>query len=233
MEGLFGSFKKQFQGWSVFEKCLITVMLLGLMYTSYVWQDNIVGIICTIAGVLCVVLVSKGNIWNYFWGVINVALYAYIAYNAGYGGDFVLNAFYYLPMNFVGLYYWRKNYGNENEEVVDVQKMTVLNIVLTVVLLFIATYLIGRFMPFINSLLGMESNPSPFVDAFTSAGSVIAMYLMVRRYASQWLMWIIINVLSIYMWTFVMVDYTMTIMWSAYLLNAIYGYYNWKKLEGE
>lgn len=233
MNKIMVSFKNQFLGWSKFEKLLISAMLVALMYTSYVWQDSPVGIICTITGVLCVVLVSKGSIWNYFWGVINVVLYAYISYNAGYGGDFVLNAFYYFPMNFIGLYLWYKNYGNKKDNIVDVQVMSKKDTVLAFILLAFATFAIGKFMPTVNSLLGMDSNPAPFIDAFTTAGSVIAMYLMIRRNASQWLMWIVVNVLSVYMWTFVYADYTMTIMWSAYLLNAIYGYYNWKRLEKE
>ncbi len=225
------NFLKQFTGWTIFEKALLGVMLIALLYTSYVWEDNVLGVVCTISGVLCVVLVSKGDIWNYFWGIINVILYAIIAYKAGYGGDFVLNAFYYLPMNLLGLYLWSKHYGNESESTVDVQKMTLLNGIITVILLGVSTYFIGKYMWVINGLLGMDSNPLPFVDAFTTAGSVVATYLMIRRYTSQWIMWIVVNILSIYMWTFKFNDYYMTIMWVAYLINAFYGYYNWRKME--
>lgn len=231
MRDICKSFIRQFKGWTLFEKTLLGVMLVMLLYTNYVWGSDIVGVICTIAGVLCVVLVAKGSMWNYFWGVINVVLYAYIAYKASYGGDFVLNAFYYLPMQFIGLYFWKKNPEAQVDDTVAVQKMTLRDMVITVVLLSVATYVIGRFMPVITDILGMGANPAPFVDAFTSAGSVLAMYLMVKRFKEQWLMWIVVNVLAIYMWLIIYNDYTMTIMWVAYLLNSIYGYYNWRRLE--
>lgn len=227
------SFIGQFKGWSKLEIALIVFMLVALMYTSYLWHDTPISIICTITGVLCVVLVAKGDIWNYFWGVINVSLYAYICYQANYGGDFVLNLFYYLPMNFLGLFVWLKNYGNKQSEIVDINSMSLKTNIFYIILLFVMTVAIGLAMPFINNLFGMEVNPSPFVDAFTTSGSILAMYLMIKRYANQWLIWILVNIFSVYMWAISYKDSAMTIMYVAYLLNSIFGYINWIKLDRE
>jgi nicotinamide mononucleotide transporter len=83
-------------------------------------------------------------------------------------------------------------------------------------------------MPVINSLFNMVTNPLPFVDAFTTFGSLFAMYLMVKRYKEQWILWIIINALSIIMWLKIG-DMVMVVMWSAYLVNSVYGLYKWSK----
>ncbi len=115
------SFVNQFKGWKIIEIAILAIASVMLMYTSLVWEDTTIGIICTLTGILCVVEVSRGNVWNYFWGLINVVLYIIICYQAGYAGDFILNLAYYLPMQFIGLYMWRKHMHND---LVDVKKMT-------------------------------------------------------------------------------------------------------------
>ena len=50
---------------------------------------------------------------------------------------------------------------------------------------------------------------------------------MILRYREQWLLWIALNILSIFLWAETPAMY---LMYSAYLLNSLYGYYNWTKL---
>ena len=77
---------------------IIGVIITNAAYTLLTGNLDIVGSLAGIAGVLCVVLVAKGSIWNYVFGLVNVSMYAYISYKASLYGDAVLNAFYYLPM---------------------------------------------------------------------------------------------------------------------------------------
>ncbi len=223
------SFLEQFKGFETFEIIWISIFFVSLMYINYLWDENLFGIFVSVAGILCVVLVAKGNIWNYFWGIINVSGYAFIAYSNNYAGDFVLNVMYYLPMQFIGYYMWQSGLKG-NSQIIRARKFTLDQFVISVISLGAVTYGIGKLMPYVNSLFGMESNPLPFVDAFTTAGSVFAMFLMVRRFKEQWTLWIIVNSLSIYMW-YTMGDMVMVAMWTAYLVNAMYGHYNWDKLE--
>ena len=74
------------------------VIASNIIYSALSGNVDIVGSVAGIAGVLCVVLVAKGNIWNYLFGIINVSMYAYISYKAALYGDAALNALYYVPM---------------------------------------------------------------------------------------------------------------------------------------
>lgn len=65
------------------------------------------------------------------------------------------------------------------------------------------------------------------LDGVTTVLVVAAQLLMILRYREQWLLWIVINILSIILWADTAAMY---IMFSAYLLNSLYGYYNWSKL---
>ena len=59
------------------------------------------------------------------------------------------------------------------------------------------------------------------------------MYLTVKRCVEQWLIWMIVNSLSLIMWLKIVISGTMVfatvIMWSVYLVLAIYFYFKWKK----
>ena len=73
-------------------------------------------------------------------------------------------------------------------------------------------------------------------DSLTGIVSVVALVLMIKAYVEQWVLWIVINILSTIIW---MQQYTsgsgdgiaFLVMWLIYLLNAIYGYVNWLKLQ--
>lgn len=94
---------------SLYDWFLISgVIISNLLYSVLSGNVDVVGSVAGIAGVLCVVLVAKGSIWNYLFGIVNVSLYAYISYKAALYGDAALNAFYYVPMQFIGWWQWRK-----------------------------------------------------------------------------------------------------------------------------
>lgn len=87
---------------------IVGVIASNIIYSVLSGNIDIVGSIAGIAGVLCVVLVAKGSIWNYLFGLVNVSMYAYISYKASLYGDAGLNAMYYLPMQFIGWWQWRR-----------------------------------------------------------------------------------------------------------------------------
>lgn len=87
---------------------IVGVIASNVIYSMMTDTLDVLGSLASITGVLCVVLVAKGSIWNYAFGLVNVSLYALISYRASLYGDAGLNAFYYLPMQFIGWWQWRK-----------------------------------------------------------------------------------------------------------------------------
>ena len=96
---------------------LACAIITGL---SIYWKDTIMGIISATTGVACVVCTGKGKLSAYLFGVINCVLYAIIAYNARLYGETMLNAIYYLPMQFIGFYVWSKHMNSETKEVMKI-----------------------------------------------------------------------------------------------------------------
>ena len=100
---------KFLRDWTMFEKAWMFAFTIINVYLFFAWDDTLLGLITSISGMLCVVLVAKGKISNYYFGIIQTATYAYISYGYGLYGETMLNALFYFPVQFIGLYLWSKN----------------------------------------------------------------------------------------------------------------------------
>lgn len=67
---------------------------------------------------------GQGQYMELFFGVINVSLYAWISFKSDLYGDAALNALYYFPMQFIGLWQWRKRGATDDVKAVRARRMT-------------------------------------------------------------------------------------------------------------
>ena len=210
------------------------VMVSNVVYSVLTGSLDVVGSLAGVTGVLCVVLVAKGSIWNYLFGLVNVSLYAYISYRASLYGDAALNALYYLPMQFIGWWQWRKRgaaVSQASGEGVQVKaRRFTWNQRVILVACCLAAVLAGGF------LLKYLGDPQPFKDSTTTVLSIVAQALMALAFMEQWALWIVTNVVSVVMWAVCAARGeahagVMIIMWSFYLLNSINGLRVWLKLS--
>ena len=196
-------------------------IILGL---SIYWQDTPIGIFSAVTGVICVILTAKGKVSCFVWGIFNCIAYAYIGYINKYYGEFMLNAFYYLPMQFVGIYTWNKHMNKETSNV-EAKQITTKEII---------GYAVGSLTGILiyGYILQTLGGNLPYVDAFTNTLSIVAAIMSIRRLAEQWILWILIDIASVGMWVVAVQNGSDNIatllMWSVYLANAIWGYIKWK-----
>ncbi|TYS49247.1 nicotinamide riboside transporter PnuC [Bacillus infantis] len=221
---------KRFRDWTIFEISWLLVFTLINVYLFIAWRDSLLGLISSLAGMLCVVLVAKGKIANYYFGIIQTGTYAYISYTYGLYGEAMLNGLFYFPIQFIGIYLWRKNMTKDSIKGEDVKVKTLdskgWSLLGITVLVSIFLYAL---------LLDYLGGRSVYIDSATNVLSVTAQILMLRRFAEQWLLWILVNVLSVILWFNALIstggnDISMLVMWTAFLFNSIYGYINWTKL---
>ena len=220
---------------SLFDWFLIVgVIATNIIYSALSGNVDIVGSLAGIAGVLCVVLVAKGSIWNYLFGIVNVSMYAYISYKAALYGDAALNALYYVPMQFVGWCQWRRRGAGVSQEgsrslQVKARRFTIHQRVLLAAGCIASVIAVG----FVLKYMG---DPQPFKDSTTTVLSIVAQALMALAFMEQWVLWIITNVVSVVMWSVCVARgeahaAVMVIMWIFYLLNSLNGLRVWLKLS--
>lgn len=212
-----------------FEKLWIGVFLLVNIFLVFIWGFNFIGLIASITGVCCVILAAKGNIHTYSIGLINTIAYAYLSYKQGYSYELFLNVLYFAPMQLVGLYIWSSVKMQKNT-IVKTNYLKQLELVFYAACAIAVYFILQIFVPAIMNYLAIKTNPLPIIDNLTTTFSIIAVILMILRKVETWICWIIVNILSIYMWL-VAGDYTVVVMWLAYLVNSFYGLYSWHKLQ--
>ena len=221
--------KKFFADWSRFEKCWLILSTLIMIILSIVWGDSLLALISGITGILGVVLAAKGKVSTYFFATVNVAIYALLTFQNHLYGEFMLNAFYYIPMNFVGFYLWSRHKDQDSGEV----EGKTLTLKQTIIMFAAVAVVVVVYWQILSRIGGRLA----FIDAMSTIFSVVALIMQVTRYAEQWLLWIIVNIVSVIMWVLLIGKdssaITMVVMWIAYLFNSVYGYYNWRKLAAK
>lgn len=85
-----------------------------------------------------------------------------------------------------------------------------------------------EFLHYIGSAL-------PALDGVTVVISLVAQILMLLRYREQWVLWVLVNLLTISLWAVMWLKHGETslpllLMYCMYLCNSIYGYVNWTRL---
>ena len=93
---------------------IIGIISINILYCWITNDWDALAIIATCTGVINVVLVAKGSILNYLFGIVNVFLCSIIYFKSETFGLAALNALYFLPMQFIGWYNWRNEDGTLN-----------------------------------------------------------------------------------------------------------------------
>jgi nicotinamide mononucleotide transporter len=202
------------------------IIAANLVYSILSQTVDVLGTVTAVSGVLCVVLVAKGSILNYFFGLINVSLYAYVSFKATAYGDAALNALYYLPMQFIGYFAWKRRVEDTQ---VKARRLTMKQRMLVAMGCAAAVVAVG----FVLQACGAGQ---PFKDSATTVLSIVAQILMAMAFMEQWVLWIMTNVISVVMWVIFAIQGEphagmMVIMWVFYLLNSVNGLRVWLKLS--
>ncbi|EIG27695.1 nicotinamide riboside transporter PnuC [Haemophilus paraphrohaemolyticus] len=211
-----------FGGWKPFEAAWLLIFIAAQIGIYIYNPDSILGMVSGISGIICNVFVSKGKISNYFFGLIFAYTYFYISLGANFLGEMNTTLYVYIPAQFIGYFLWKANMQKEqNSDAVIAKALTVNGWIGLIAFLVIGTLL---FVEVLNYYGGSSTG----LDGLSTIIVVAAQALMVLRYREQWLLWIVLNIISIALWA---ENTSMYVMYSAYLLNSLYGYYNWSKLQ--
>ena len=151
--------------------------------------------------------------------------YAIVALQAKYYGEVMLNALYYLPMNFVGWFAWEKHMNEATGEVVK-ERLTIKKSVVVYALTAAAIFVYGRILAALGGNL-------PYIDSMSTVVSVVAQILSIKRLMEQWVLWIVVDIVTVIMWGIHFAKGGETIatlvMWSVYLVNAFIMFFRWYK----
>jgi len=170
--------------------------------------------------ILYVVLAVKESILCWGAAAISVILYIYICYTAQLYPETGLQVFYLL-MAFYGYHQW-----NKNDSTLKIQQWTTTKHLLILLLGASLTFLMGfYFTIYTNAAM-------PLVDSFTTVFSVFATYMVTKKVLGNWLYWIVIDIVSVYLY-FSRDLHLTSLLFIMYTVIAIFGYFSWLKRNNE
>lgn len=169
------------------------------------------------------VFFSFGSTWlctrqvrfNYVFGVIATILLSYVFFSSNLLGSMALNL-YLIPTVVIGWFMWGK----------DTKTRPVMHVTAKASLLyagFTALTWAGAFLT-IRALGGSMGA----LDGWLLVGSILAQYLLDRKKIETWMVWVAVNVVSIYVY-FNSGLYLLAAQFAFFLANAIYAYFQWRK----
>lgn len=167
----------------------------------------------TIAGLLCIWLASLEKISNYAFGLVNVTLFAIIFFQIQLYASLLLQLFFFAA-NVYGWYAWSRQSSNHEAELQIrwLPRSKALGwLAACVVAIGLLTLFINPFFAFLTRIavslmqaLGLQvsmpvlqPDAFPFWDSCMTVLSVVAMILMTRKNVENWLLWVIVNVISV------------------------------------
>ncbi|EOX8525582.1 nicotinamide riboside transporter PnuC [Salmonella bongori] len=167
----------------------------------------------TIAGLLCIGLASLEKISNYFFGLVNVILFAIIFFQIQLYASLLLQLFFFAA-NIYGWYAWSRQ-TNDNETELRIRWLPLPKAIAWLATCIIAiglmTFYIDPVFAFLTHVAVtimqmpglqvtmpiLQPDAFPFWDSCMMVLSIVAMILMTRKYVENWLLWVIINLISV------------------------------------
>jgi len=185
------------------------------LFTNLDFNWSIIESVAVFFSILYVVLAAKENIWCWAAAIISVSLYVYIFYTVQLYPETGLQIFYFI-MAIVGYYMWNKQDKERIKEWSETKHL--------LIILFGAIFTF--FMGFYFSTY--TDSQMPIIDSFTTVFSIIATYMVIKKVLGNWLYWIVIDAVSVYIY-FNRDLHLTSLLFVAYTIIAVFGYFAWMK----
>jgi nicotinamide mononucleotide transporter len=172
-----------------------------------------------LTGAVCVYLNTRQNVLGWFFGIINAILYFSVFYQAKLYADMGLQGYYFVT-SIYGWWMWR--FGGKTHDGVKVSG-TPPQLYLVFTLIFLVTTVTWGF------LLARYTDASlSYMDSALTVASLIAQWMMTRKFLENWLIWIIADAVYAGMYFYKGLHLT-AILYAIFLILAVMGYFQWRK----
>ena len=184
------------------------------------WQATTrLELVAVVTGFACVWLAARESIWNFPVAIVSCLLYVFVYFEAKLYADCGLQGLFIL-LSCYGWYEWL--YGGSDATELGVTHTTSREWLLS------AAFAAGFTLVFGYYLRHHTDAALPHIDSFTTAGSLVAQYLLTRKRLENWLLWLLVDVVYVPVLWFKSLYFT-SLLYFLYLALAAYGYWQWRR----
>lgn len=175
-------------------------------------------ILASLCGLLNIYFAVRASIWNWFFGILTVSIYLFIFFQTKLYADMALQLIYFI-LQIYGLYQWR--YVNATDNALIIYKTPILSYI-NLLIAFLSL-----FGGIIYILKYHTDSQMVFLDAFTTALSLVAQWMMIKKWLENWLVWIVVNFISVGMY-FSKNLYFTSGLYTILIILSVIGYFQWR-----
>jgi len=198
----------------------------------------LIEIVAAIFGLLCVLFCVLRSVWTWPTGLVQVVLYIFVFWNARLYADMALHVVY-VVLQFYGWWAWvtsrdvssaakrighpdqpNEELGPKDSTMIVVRRLTTQRILWCCVVTLVMT---GAFA---WGLAGWTNADLPLPDSFIAAASLVAQYLMAARYLENWVFWVIVDTVGVWLYAYKGLTFTAG-LYAVFWVMAIAGHISW------
>jgi nicotinamide mononucleotide transporter len=199
--------------------------------------DNLLEILGLGVGLLYLWWEYRANALVWLASVVMPMISLWIYFRNGLYADFAINI-YYLLIAVYGYVSWtwrshRAAPGGELQEESKGEKPALRISHIPQRVLFGCVVAAGLLWLVLAEVLMRWTNSTvPVTDAFTTALSIVALWMMARKYAEQWLVWLVVDAVCVPLYVYKGI-YFYAVLYAVYTVIAYFGYRKWIRLMAE
>ncbi|MDE6682908.1 MAG: nicotinamide riboside transporter PnuC [Muribaculaceae bacterium] len=163
---------------------------------------------------------ANSKVW--IASVVMPLISMWIYFSKGLYADFAINI-YYLAIAVYGFITWSRGETKKDKKPLPISHASLkvwVGVTVTCALLWYFIWFI---------LFRFTDSTVPVADAFTTALSIVGLWMMARKFAEQWLIWIIVDVVCSALYFYKGIPFY-GVLYAIYTVIAFFGYRKWIRL---
>ncbi len=170
-------------------------------------------------GLIYLWLEYHANIWLWIVGAIMPLVHGVLYLTKGIYADAAMQLYYVLA-GVYGLVIWKRQpRHDDNGQIKHTPHSWIIPLVIAYVVLHVAFYFL---------LTEFTDSRVPLFDSMSTALSIVAMWMLSRKLVEQWLVWLVVDMISVGLYLYKDIPFTAG-LYTLYCVLAIVGYRRWLK----
>jgi nicotinamide mononucleotide transporter len=183
--------------------------------------SNKIELLGAILGIMYIIFSIRQNLLTWPTGIFTSLLYIVVFFKSALYAAMGLQV-YYVIISIYGWIFWLNGKNENSKSLLPVQlvnwklwiKIVVVSVIIYAVILFI--------------LLNFSDSDVPFIDSLTTSLSIVATWMLAKKYIENWILWIFVDLVSTGLYIYKNLWPTV-ILFLVYTIMAFFGYIEWKK----
>ena len=198
----------------------IVLLDVSTAFRTFLSSTTLLEWVAVATGFACVWLAARESLWNFPVAIVSCVLYLFIYHGAQLYSDRNLQVLF-IGLSLYGWYEWVRGRRSGGAELA-VTHTTGREWLAAAALIVAYTAGYGYY------LAHFTDASFAYVDSFTTAGSIVAQYLLTRKRLENWLLWIAVDLIYVPLLWYKEL-YPTSVLYALYLVLAAYGYWQWRR----